>query len=130
MAFLKLRPFRKKSESILEAEQKEADALLKSAWEQMAPLNSLFTDEMTLELFVKTLPDFSFERRFSVRQYENMRENYDLPPYNDDYRTVLKTLSGTYRNNPFVYLRSRVQRMGSETYHGMKVISWTETYVA
>lgn len=130
IAFLKLRPFRKKAESIVAAEEKEADALLSQAWEQMGPLNSLFRDDMTLSLFEKTLPDFSFEKRFSVRQYENMRENYDLPPYNDDSRTVLKTLSGAYRGNPFVYLRSRVQRMGSETYHGMKVISWTETYVA
>ena len=127
--FIKLRPFRKKSESIVSKKENEVNALLNQAWEQMSPLNSLFTDEMTLELFKKTLPDFTFEKRFSVKQYQNMLENYDLPPYNDDFRTVIKTLSGTYRNNPFVYLRSRVQRMGSETYHGMKVISWTEISV-
>ncbi len=115
--------------SRLEAENERAKRLYGEALSQMSSLNALFNEKMTLQLFEKTNPRFKFESNFSSELSDELRQNCDMPYFNDNEDfSVIDALSGRYNKNPFVYLRRLVCKMGMEIYHGYKVISWTETY--
>ncbi len=115
------------TKEIDEADQK-AGVLLAEAENQMAPLNALFTDRDSLTLMESTIPLLSFAPCFSVKQEEDMKLNYDFAAENDAERSTLDVLAGDYNGNPFVFENALVHTMGTETYHGYKTISWTETY--
>lgn len=125
---LVLNPKIKKLNQIHAEEQKKADALLAICRKQMAPLNALFNSWDGITLIEKTIPKFDFLPAFSQEQEKDMRENYNLPDYNNEEHSILDTLSGRYNGNPFLFEQRRVHKMGLETYHGYKTISWTSHY--
>lgn len=126
--FFVLKPKIKNLDQIYENERKKAEQLLEVCRKQMAPLNALFDSWDGITLFEKTLPKFDFLPSFSQEQEKDMRENYNFPDYNNEEHSILDTLSGRYNGNPFLFEQRRVHKMGLETYHGYKTISWTSHY--
>ena len=126
--FLVLNPKIKNLDQIYENERKQAEQLLDVCRKQMAPLNALFDSWDGITLFEKTLPQFDFLPSFSQEQEKDMRENYNFPDYSNENHTILDTLSGRYNGNPFLFERRRVRKMGMETYHGYRTITWSSWY--
>lgn len=107
---------------------KRAEALLAQAHAQMQPLIRLFGDRDALGLIEAAMPLLSFEDCFSVKQEADMQINYDFSEYNEKEQSTLDVLAGHYNENPFLFENKLVHRMGTETYHGYKTITWTERY--
>lgn len=105
-----------------------AEELLALAYRQMEPLNSLFTDKDSLRLTEKTMPLLTFEDCFTAQQEADMKTNYDFSVRDSEEQSTLETLAGRYNGNPFLFENRLVHTMGTETYHGYKTITWTETY--
>lgn len=107
---------------------KKIEELLALAYNQMLPLNSLFTDRDALNLIHNTVPLMSFDTCFSVEKEADMKINYDFADNDDDQESTVDVLSGEYNENPFLFENKIVHTMGTEIYHGYKTISWTESY--
>lgn len=125
--FAVLNPKIKASNLIKEKLQKKANALFEEAMEQMQPLNALFSNRDTFNIIEKTLPDVSFDNRFSREKEKSFAQNYGFVPADSDETSALRIVSGDLHKNPFVFCRRLKHRMGVETYHGSLVITWTET---
>lgn len=115
-------------EEIGEAGSK-ADALLSEAYDQMLPLNSLFTDRDALHLIQDAVPLITFDPCFSAEKEADMQINYDFATREGNDESTMDVLSGTYNENPFLFENKIIHTMGTETYHGYKTISWTEPYI-
>ena len=126
--FKKINPVIKSMDKILGEKMKEAKKLEDQGWAEMQPLNALFTDYDAVNLVEKTLPDFEFEKNFSKDTERLFVDKYDFRDLLNSESSMLDTLSGKYAGNPFVFGRRKVHQMGTHTYHGTLVISWTETY--
>lgn len=116
----------------LRQEIRESDAkateLMALAQRQMEPLNRLFTDRDALDIIHKTIPLMCFYPYFSAEQEDDMKTNYDFRDDASPERSTIDVLAGAYNENPFLFENRRVHTMGTETYHGYKTITWTETY--
>ena len=112
----------------LDKQKQEAKAQLDIAWQQMAPLNSLFGDRDAIDLVEKTIPELDFDECYSAERERELKETCGYSPEFDENRSVLDTLSGTYKGNPFLFERHLIHKLGEETYHGSLTIRWTETY--
>ena len=124
----KLKPLIDHTEDILEEHQKKAAAFLQEAQAQVAPLLSLFTAEDTLRLIEKTVPDFSFDPRFTRFNEALFINRHDFCDLSTPDTSITNTLSGRLAGNPFLFCRRTVHNLGTCTYHGTLTISWTETY--
>lgn len=128
VVILKTTPAIRKLREEIETADNKAEEFLAQAYAQMQPLNRLFTDRDALKIIEKTIPLVDFDTCFTAKQEADMKENYDFRPQDSEERSTLDVLSGTYNGNPFVFENKFIQTMGTETYHGYKTISWTETY--
>lgn len=124
----KVNPVIKDTDKVLQDHLAVAKQLENEGWAQMQSLNDLFTDDDCVRLIEKTLPDFAFEKNFSVDQEKLFVEKYDFQDPQTDECSMVDTLSGKYAGNPFLFGRRRVHSMGTHTYHGSLTIQWTETY--
>lgn len=114
--------------NVLEAETAKANELYAQAEAQMAALNSLFDDTDTHRLIETTIPEFSFDKNFSVKRRHELFSAYQFEDMIDDECSMINLLSGTFMGNPFLYERYLIHSMGSETYEGQLQISWVEYY--
>ena len=128
LVILKITPTIQALRSDIEASDSKAKEVLETAYNQMQPLINLFTDRDALDLIHDTIPLLSFDTCFSVDKEADMKINYDFCAQNDDDESTIDVLSGEYNENPFLFENRIVHFMGTETYHGYKTISWTETY--
>lgn len=112
----------------VDATAKKTEELLARAWRQMQPLNELFTDDDALRIIEKTVPQLSFAPCFSAEQESDMRTNYDFCEAESREQSAADVLAGRYNENPFLFEKRLVHRMGTQAYHGFRMISWTETY--
>lgn len=106
----------------------KAEQLLATAWEQVAPLNALFTDTDSTRLIEKTIPEFSFQDKFTKSHEQFFINQHDFLDLQNDECSMVDTLSGTFAGNPFLFGRRRVHTLGTEIYRGHLTITWTETY--
>jgi len=128
LVIIKITPkIRAMREELEKGDQKRAE-LMTLMERQMAPLNTLFTDRDSLDIIEKTIPLISFASCFSVEQEANMTENFDFESSTDGDQSTIDVLAGHYNENPFVFECVLTHEMGVETYHGTKVIHWTESY--
>jgi hypothetical protein len=128
LVILKMTPKIRALRTEIEEADKRVAELLQEAYNQMAPLNALFTDRDALTLVESAMPLMSFEDNFSVNQEADMRTNYDFFDYNTEEQSTLGVLAGHYNENPFLFENRFIHTMGTETYHGSLTIYWTETY--
>ena len=128
LVIIKITPkIRAMREEISKADKK-AEELLALANKQMQALNSLFSEKDALELIHETIPILSFDPCFSAEKEADMKNNYDFSAIGDGEESSIDVLAGDYNGNPFLFENQFVHKMGTETYHGYKTISWTETY--
>lgn len=104
-----------------------ADSILSEAWGQMAPLNRLFSDDITYNI-VNSLDTVIKLNRFYTVLYEvYLNKYYQLPYFSDDSCSTKNMLVGSIVDNPFVVIRELSTEMGTKTYEGMLVVTWAET---
>lgn len=128
IAIVKLGPAIKAADELLKKHEAEARRIYLQALAQMQPLNDLFDNTDTLHLISKTMPDFQFDNSFSVENHALFEQKYDFLDMQGENSSVTDTISGRFMGNPFLYCQSLAHEMGTKTYIGTRVISWTETY--
>lgn len=107
--------------------QSEADVFRQEAWGQAQPLNVLFKEDDSLNLFTKTLPFITFDKCFTDTRLLELANGYGFPAGIGGEECILDTLSGELYGNPFVYVQKLSHRLGTKTYSGSISISWTTT---
>ncbi len=111
----------------IEELQQKANALREEAWQQTAPLNALFKDDDSLNLFTKTLPFITFDNCFTHTRLTELVDNYGFPSSLNEEECAIDTLSGELYGSPFVYVQKLCHTMGMKTYSGSLTITWTTT---
>ena len=125
---LKINPAIKQAQSRYDIEKAKADALLKKAESQTAPLNALFTERDALELIEKTMQGIvKFSPDYSMDLEDEFVGDYGFVDDITSCCSVLDTLAGRLYDNPFVFFRYKRHEIGSKTYHGSRVISYYVT---
>ena len=121
-----------KIKQVLAARQKKydkavavAEGIKGEALEQMAPLNALFTWNMTRELIQKSAPFLQLDERFDVKKLDLMTRKYGFVAGADPNASTVFLLSGSVDGNPFLFERVFRRTMGTKTYTGSIVIHWT-----
>lgn len=107
--------------------ERTAEKLTEKAWEQMRPLNELFTARMSPELFNKTLPYINLDKVFSSKRLDFLERGFGFCRAQDYNRSALYVQSGDIYGNPFFICTDLVHEMGTKTYTGSIVIHWTTT---
>ena len=118
----------KKLKEECDNQQKIANDLKTKAWQQMAPLNALFESNATKKLIEATVPLIQLDDNFNMRRYDYLSGKYGFGDNADTRRSTIGILTGEILGNPFVVDRELVQSVGSETYTGTLLITWTTTY--
>lgn len=121
-------PAIKHSEDAIALHQEEASKLRSQAYAQMEPLNALFESDVTKRLIEQTVPKLVIDDNFDMRRYDYLSAKYGLGENDDVSRSTIALLSGEILGNPFVVERELVETMGTKTYTGSIVISWTTSY--
>lgn len=115
----------------LKEERERLEALVaeltRAAWEQMRPLNELFTPKMCPELFKKTLPFINLDPLFDRKRLDYMVGKFGLSESRDNDRSALFVQSGEINGNPFFICTDRLHKLGTKTYTGSITIHWTTT---
>ena len=106
-------------------EAAEADAVLKEAYAEMAPLNALFTRGMTRELVLQTMPDLTLDEQLDIRRLDLLERKYGYEAENGEMVSTVYLLSGTVEGSPFLFDRRLRRTMGTKNYTGTLTIHWT-----
>lgn len=123
-----LNPKIKALKALCREQEQRTKELLQQAWQQMAPLNGLFSCEHTLRLIEKTVPEIAFAPRYEKEIEREFHEKYDFFTTMNGDCSVVDTLSGRLCGNPFLFCRYRRHEMSTQVYTGTLTISWTEYY--
>lgn len=107
----------------LEAKVRAAVAV---AWNQMAPLNALYTWDITTRLIEATVPRLQFDPFFAAERLADLRRIYGWDDSFNDGRSILFAQSGVINGNPFLFGEYREMNWETQTYTGSLEISWQE----
>ena len=107
--------------------KQNADSILQEAWEQMAPLNKLFTSDITNTLVNNLNTVIQLDRYYSVLHEVYLHKYFKFPYFSNDDSSTINMVVGTITGNPFVIARELETEMGTKTYEGSMVVTWTET---
>lgn len=97
------------------------------AWEQMAPLNSLFSWDIPARLIEKTIPILHFDPYFTKERMAELEDDFGYDNSLNEDASVIYSQSGSINGNPFVIAEVKTTYIGTETYTGQKTIHWTTT---
>lgn len=123
----KINPKIKKNEEIRVALQGEADKLLKTAWSQMAGLNSLYDWNIPQSLVTKTVPAIAMDDNVDEERFTYLHEKYGFRKNGDITRSTQFCQSGEILGNPFIIFKDLKQSWTQQVYTGSIVIHWTRT---
>lgn len=101
--------------------------LMDLAHKQMLPLNQLFYEGMSKEIFSKTIPLIKLDKMFDSKRLDYMIEKFGLSNIYNKNRSALYIQSGEIKGNPFYIADELVHHMGTKSYSGSIVIHWTTT---
>lgn len=121
----KIKDLRTSEESL----KNKLDSLINTAWRQMKPLNELFSEGMSIEIFQKTVPVIEFDKMFDRKRLDYFVRRYGLDVKNDVNVSTLYVHSGEISGNPFYITHDLTHRLGMKTYSGSISISWTTTSI-
>lgn len=107
----------------LEAKVAAAKAI---AWKQMAPLNRLYTWDITTQLIQATVPSLAFDPYFTSQRLADLKRLYGWDDSFNDGRSVVFAQSGVINGNPFLIGEFLEMEWGTETYTGELEIEWEE----
>ena len=106
--------------------QSQLAAKKSAAWKQMAPLNRLYTWDVTVKLIEATVPRLAFDPYFAADRLAALRGQYGWSDSFNDGKSVLFAQSGVINGNPFLFGHCLDMEWGEKTYEGTKDIYWTE----
>ncbi len=101
------------------------NTLMQEAFQQMFPLNQLFYEGMSRELFQKTIPLIKLDRMFDSKRFDYLVNRFGLSGVPDLDRSTLFVQSGEINGNPFFICDDLVHHLGVKQYSGSKTIHWT-----
>lgn len=101
------------------------NTLMQEAFQQMLPLNQLFYEGMSRELFQKTIPLIKLDRMFDSKRFDYLVNRFGLSGVPDLDRSTLFVQSGEINGNPFFICDDLVHHLGVKQYSGSKTIHWT-----
>lgn len=101
---------------------------LNKAREQMAPLNNLFTWNITNELVNEVMPVVKLDNYFDIKKSNYMSQYFGLKENPESNTSILEILSGSINRNPFIVQRTIEHEMGAKIYTGELLVTWTEYY--
>lgn len=107
--------------------KQNADLILAEAWKQMAPLNKLFTSDITNNLVNSLDTIVQLDRYYSILHEVYLHKYYKFPYFSSNDSSTINMVVGTITGNPFVITREIETEMGVKTYEGSMVVTWTET---
>ena len=105
----------------------EIEKMISEAYSQMAPLNSLFDDEIPATLMQKTTPLIKMDRIFDVKKLEFLTEQYGYEYKDKDNCSKVAIQSGSILGNPFAFFKELEMNIIDYTYEGSLLITWTTT---
>ena len=103
-------------------------ALLQEAWQQLAPLNDLFSWDTVTDILRQTLPETTFDKAFLNRQFEALLAASTWRPDADDDFSVHDLQTGTFCGNPFALVKGRTFSMGEKCYYGSRTVFVQKSY--
>lgn len=103
--------------TLMEVKEKEASA-------QVLPLFKLFRTNQEIDLINKACPFMRLSRSVSAEKFRYLQDKFNLKLYkkNQSYTNIMH---GVIMNNPFMLVNYEEMIMGTKTYTGSMVISWT-----
>lgn len=125
LGFLCISPL-KKMNALVRQLSVGIDELMQRAWEQMAPLNRLFSWDMMVKLIEKTVPRLAFDPYFTAERLNDMRRLFGWNDTFNEGRSVVFAQSGVINGNPFAIGELLEMNWGTKTYYGHLTISWQE----
>lgn len=125
----KINPVIKDAQKVKDEIQLKIKELTDQAWEQMRPLNELFTEGISKELFQKTIPLIKLDKMFDAKRLDYLVNRFGLYDENDINRSALFVQSGEINGNPFYLCRDLIHYLGTKRYSGSITIHWTTTSV-
>ena len=93
------------------------------AWEQMQPLNNLYTWDITVKLIEATVPRLEFDPYFTADRLAALHSQFDWDDSFNDGKSVIFAQSGVINGNPFVFGHYLDMEWGEKTYEGTKEIT-------
>lgn len=126
LIFLVLRPRIKQQDEQRRKIEENLKKNEEAAWAQMRPLNELFSKNMQIDLFNKTLPIFNFDTYFDSRRLDYLINHFGFESNNRNDVSTLYVQSGDLNGNPFFICRDLSMTMGQKTYEGTLTITWQE----
>ena len=96
------------------------------AWNQMEPLNRLYTWDIPVKLIEATVPRLEFDPYFTAERLASLHGQFGWDDSFNDGKSIIFAQSGVVNGNPFVFGHYLDMEWGEETYEGTKEISWTE----
>jgi hypothetical protein len=103
--------------------------MIEEAWQQMKPLNDLFTYGISPILFEKTIPFIDLDDMFDSKKLDYLINAYGFDQDHDKNRSTLYVKSGHIHGNPFFVCNDLVHTLGEKAYSGSITIRWTTTSV-
>jgi hypothetical protein len=101
--------------------------LINQCWQQLAPLNSLFTHSISSELFRQTIPLIKLDNMFDSKRLDYLIHKFGFVPTDDKNRSTVYVQSGEINGNPLYICKELSHHMGTKVYSGSKTIRWTTT---
>lgn len=125
LGLLLILPYRKAMVSVTEWQEKIRRAKAR-AWEQMKPLNRLYTWDITTSLIQATVPRLDFDPYFTAERLADLRRLYGWSDTFNEGKSILFAQSGVINGNPFLFGEYLDMEWGTQTYEGSLGISWME----
>lgn len=127
LIFKKIRPKLKELKKLKNDIEMKIKEQMDIAWDQMKPLNELFTFGMAEALFQKTIPFIKLDKMFDSKRLDYLINKFGLSDEVDLNRSTLFVQSGEINGNPFYISDDLVHHMGTKDYSGSITIHWTTT---
>ncbi len=119
-------PFFNAAANLLDGLKSQISAKKRTAWEQMEPLNRLYTWDVTVKLIEATVPRLEFDPYFTAERLASLHREFGWDDSFNDGKSIIFAQSGVINGNPFVFGHYLDMEWGEKTYEGTKEISWTE----
>lgn len=90
-----------------------------------APLNALFDWGMPQKIIRESAPLIQLDSHLDMKKFDYMVDHYGLRHIDGCAASIFALQSGSIKGNPFILERDFVRTMGTKTYYGSIVITWT-----
>jgi hypothetical protein len=124
-SLLLLIPFQKAT-GLCENLKKKAAEKRQIAWQQMEPLNALYTWDIPVKLIQATVPWLEFDPYFTKERLKALQKQFGWDNKFNRNKSILFAQSGVINGNPFVFVEYRHMEWKDHLYTGSKEISWKE----